>query len=155
MIMVEKVANAVLYEGYMLYPYTASSVKNRQRWNFGVLSPPAYDTSEMQTECLVLGDSSVSARVRFLQDTGNATIERGIELSGVTLDSPRESHFHFDPIQGEVQARLSALSGTASSTGLSRLTVRVNNRSSRHPTTREEALTRSMLSSHTILTVTG
>ena len=69
--MVEKVANAVLYEGYMLYPYTASSVKNRQRWNFGVLSPPAYDASEMQTECLVVGDASVSARVRFLQDTGD------------------------------------------------------------------------------------
>ena len=67
--MVEKVANAVLYEGYMLYPYTASSVKNRQRWNFGVLSPPAYDASEMQTECLIVGDASVNARVRFLQDT--------------------------------------------------------------------------------------
>ena len=53
--MVERVANAVLYEGYMLYPYTASSVKNRQRWNFGVLSPPAYDACEMQTECLMRG----------------------------------------------------------------------------------------------------
>ncbi len=150
--MVEKVANAVLYEGYMLYPYTASSVKNRQRWNFGVLSPPAYDASEMQTECLVLGDASVNVRVRFLQDIGTATIERRIELSGIRLASPLDAHFHFEPIQGEVEARLSALPGTA---GLSRLTVRVYNRSSGHPTTREEALTASMLSTHTILTVTG
>ena len=36
---VEKIAEAVLYEGYMLYPYRASAVKNQQRWNFGVLSP--------------------------------------------------------------------------------------------------------------------
>ena len=54
--MVEKVANAVLYEGYLLYPYTASAVKNQQRWNFGVLYPPgAGDTSEMQTEVLAVG----------------------------------------------------------------------------------------------------
>ena len=36
---VEKIAEAVLYEGYMLYPYRASAVKNQQRWNFGVLCP--------------------------------------------------------------------------------------------------------------------
>jgi hypothetical protein len=35
--MVDKIAKAVLYEGYMLYPYRPSSVKNQQRWNFGVL----------------------------------------------------------------------------------------------------------------------
>ena len=32
---VDQIAKAVLYEGYMLYPYRPSSVKNRQRWNFG------------------------------------------------------------------------------------------------------------------------
>src|SRR5580704_7360831 len=31
---VESVVQAVLYEGYMLYPYRPSSVKNRQRWTF-------------------------------------------------------------------------------------------------------------------------
>ena len=39
---VEKIAEAVLYEGYMLYPYRPSSVKNQQRWNFGVLYPPSW-----------------------------------------------------------------------------------------------------------------
>ena len=33
------VANAVLYEGYILYPYTASARKNRIRWQFGVIVP--------------------------------------------------------------------------------------------------------------------
>ena len=73
---VEEVANAVLYEGYMLYPYRPSSVKNRQRWNFGVVYPKAYslrqsgaDSWFMQTECIVTGDSrtELSVKVRFLQ----------------------------------------------------------------------------------------
>ncbi|MFZ2173169.1 MAG: hypothetical protein WAW17_03895 [Rhodococcus sp. (in: high G+C Gram-positive bacteria)] len=34
------VADAVLYEGYLLYPYRASSSKNQSRWQFGVLGPP-------------------------------------------------------------------------------------------------------------------
>ncbi len=153
--MVEKVANAVLYEGYMLYPYTASSVKNRQRWNFGVLAPPAYDASEMQTECLIVGDATVSVKVRFLQDAGAATIERAVELSGITLASPRDVHFDFHPIAGAVAARLTTVSGMPLTQGVSRLTVRVTNRSAAHPTTREEALVNSMLSTHTILTITG
>jgi hypothetical protein len=74
--LVEDIANAVLYEGYMLYPYRPSSVKNRQRWNFGVVYPKAYSEMQsgadnwfMQTECLATGTSSLELRVkvRFLQ----------------------------------------------------------------------------------------
>ncbi len=73
---VDKIAKAVLYEGYMLYPYRPSSVKNQQRWNFGVLCPQSYsdaqdgtEASTMQTECLVEGssESSIEIRVRSLQ----------------------------------------------------------------------------------------
>ncbi len=73
---VDTIAKAVLYEGYMLYPYRPSSVKNQQRWNFGVLCPQSYSEAQqgseawtMQTECLVQGDSetTLDIRVRFLQ----------------------------------------------------------------------------------------
>ena len=73
---VDQIAKAVLYEGYMLYPYRPSSVKNRQRWNFGVLYPQAYsdrqdgtDAYRMQTECLVRGTpgTMLEVHVRFLQ----------------------------------------------------------------------------------------
>ena len=37
---VRAIADAVLYEGYLLYPYRASSAKNQSRWQFGVLGPP-------------------------------------------------------------------------------------------------------------------
>jgi hypothetical protein len=72
---VEKIAEAVLYEGYMLYPYRPSSVKNQQRWNFGVLYPPCWcdpqvssDRSSMQTECLLKTDAPtrLTVKVRFL-----------------------------------------------------------------------------------------
>jgi hypothetical protein len=73
---VDKIAKAVLYEGYMLYPYRPSSVKNQQRWNFGVLCPQSYSEAQkgseawtMQTECLIEGSSltGLEVRVRFLQ----------------------------------------------------------------------------------------
>ncbi len=37
--LVDGIVKAVLYEGYMLYPYRPSAVKNRQRFNFGVVYP--------------------------------------------------------------------------------------------------------------------
>src|SRR5258706_9775913 len=36
------VADAILYEGYLLYPYRRSAGKNRIRWQFGVLAPPGW-----------------------------------------------------------------------------------------------------------------
>lgn len=59
----------------MLYPYRRSSVKNRQRFNFGVLCPPAYcevqpgESSFMQTECLIRTEASsrLTIQIRFLQ----------------------------------------------------------------------------------------
>ncbi len=55
---VAAIASAVLYEGYILYPYRPSALKNRQRFNFGVLAPresDAADTgaaSSMHIQCL-------------------------------------------------------------------------------------------------------
>jgi hydrogenase maturation protease len=72
---VEKIAAAVLYEGYILYPYRPSSVKNQQRWNFGALCPQSYSEAQggteawaMQTECLVRGGehAALDVKVRFL-----------------------------------------------------------------------------------------
>jgi len=73
--LVEKIADAVLYEGYILYPYRPSAVKNQQRWNFGALCPESYSLAQkgteswtMQTECLVRhsDETVLSLKVRFL-----------------------------------------------------------------------------------------
>ncbi|MER5420522.1 hypothetical protein [Streptosporangium roseum] len=67
-----RVADAVLYEGYLLYPYRASAAKNRVRWQFGVLVPPGFtataEPSASVTECLLerADDAVVRLRLRFL-----------------------------------------------------------------------------------------
>jgi len=69
-----QVADAILYEGYLLYPYRASARKNQSRFQFGVLMPPAYrdvddcEPSASQTECLLEcpEDATVTVIARFL-----------------------------------------------------------------------------------------
>ena len=71
---VRQIADAVLYEGYLLWPYRRSAMKNRQRWTFGGVYPRAHheahedDRCELRSECLLEGgeDSAVEVRVRFL-----------------------------------------------------------------------------------------
>jgi len=68
-----KIADAVLYEGYVLYPYRASSGKNQVRWQFGVLAPREWsdaggcEHSWSQTECLIEDEFEIAGTVRFLQ----------------------------------------------------------------------------------------
>jgi hypothetical protein len=73
---VEKIAAAVLYEGYILYPYRSTAIKNRQRWNFGTLYPRVYAEAQrpqepfsLVSECLLVPGHSVSLdiKVSFLQ----------------------------------------------------------------------------------------
>jgi hypothetical protein len=106
-----RVADAVLYEGYVLYPYRASSAKNRVRWQFGVVAPrdcgdaSGGDAVFQQTEVLVAaaaphpagsGGPEIDLRVRFLQvqvrtiqvlatDTGEFQPVERLEVNGQTL----------------------------------------------------------------------
>jgi hypothetical protein len=98
------VADAVLYEGYLLYPYRRSSPKNRVRWQFGVLLPRNWverdgpvtvgvagsaDSWYQQTECLLRtggSDAVLRVRVRYLQmqhkqveETGRDGRHRAVE----------------------------------------------------------------------------
>ncbi|MFG3010038.1 hypothetical protein ACGFZB_06185 [Streptomyces cinerochromogenes] len=107
------VADAVLYEGYLLYPYRRSSAKNRVRWQFGVLLPRNWverdgpvtpgvsgsaDSWYQRTECLLRArhaDAAVRVRVRYLQlqhkqveaadaDGGHRPVESLRTADGVT-----------------------------------------------------------------------
>ena len=57
--LVEKVVNAVLYEGYILYPYRASSKKNRERFTFGRVYPEDYSIAQHGRRALRDADRSV------------------------------------------------------------------------------------------------
>ena len=94
-----RVADAVLYEGYILYPYRASAQKNRSRWQFGVVMAPAYaaadpsESSSTQAECVLehAGQPVVQVILRFLQVQRRTTegsgqgwdeaVEREIEVT--------------------------------------------------------------------------
>ena len=71
-------ADAVLYEGYLLYPYRSTAAKNQVRWQFGVLGPPGAaaaglgEECELAVECLLRPEgsqetASVGVHLRFLQ----------------------------------------------------------------------------------------
>jgi len=98
---VDQIAKAVLYEGYMLYPYRASSVKNQQRWNFGVLAPPSYSEAQngteacsMQTECLIEGSclTGLEVRVRFLQLVARTVGQLDLPVNALPEGEPPPFH---------------------------------------------------------------
>ena len=110
------IADAVLYEGYLLYPYRATSSKNQSRWQFGVLGPPGAsdagigENDSMSAQFLVDGDSELTLVIRFLQlqhrraerDIGGGTFEPVDELtsglqSWVTWDEAVERELSFGP----------------------------------------------------------
>ncbi|MBA2682548.1 MAG: hypothetical protein H0U76_29660, partial [Ktedonobacteraceae bacterium] len=82
---IREIADAILYEGYLLYPYRRSSIKNRQRWTFGVVYPRSYSEAQginepwqMRTECLVTGsgETKLDITMRFLHLLKHTTEEK-------------------------------------------------------------------------------
>jgi hypothetical protein len=114
---VRTIADAVLYEGYLLYPYRANSRKNQSRWQFGVLGPERAaergigEDDTMSAQVLVDGDTaSLSVVVRFLQlqrreaqrDSGDGLFEPVDELTAgghtwITWDEAAERELSFGP----------------------------------------------------------
>ncbi|MDQ1425253.1 MAG: hypothetical protein QOD72_2751, partial [Acidimicrobiaceae bacterium] len=123
------VADAVLYEGYVLYPYRASAVKNQLRFQFGVLTPPwvshadPSERSSMRTECLVDPGAAprLAVRVRFLHlqhrvgagAPWDEAVERQVDLGDIALlpfvEATRDVMFNFvageDACDGVVRRR--------------------------------------------------
>ena len=97
--MAEQVADAVLYEGYVLYPYRASAAKNQFRWQVGLIAPRDYseatgaDPWVMQTECLAEPGpgTTLCVRVRCLH-----VQERRVEQS---VDPYRDEWRAVDALQ--------------------------------------------------------
>jgi hypothetical protein len=136
---VRKIADAVLYEGYILYPYRASAQKNQSRWQFGVVMAPGYaaaeesETSFTRAECVLehSGQPTVRVLLRFLQvqrRTGGGTwdeaVEREIEMAadaaalfgdGVTEEFTVEGGEDREPTEdGDLVRRREPLAGAIS-----------------------------------------
>jgi hypothetical protein len=125
-----QVADAVLYEGYLLYPYRASSAKNRVRWQFGVLGPEgavqAGVGEEPSMAAEVLLDPGREPRLdvllRFLQ-VQSRVVERRTGDGWVAVDELEVGGTRWIPFHAAV-AREVLLEGLAVD-GEQRLTVGV------------------------------
>jgi hypothetical protein len=104
---VRAIADAVLYEGYALWPYRRSALKNAQRWTFGGVYPRAHaagrarddDPCSMQTQCLLEGteEARVSVDVRFLQVVHRQAADRdGRPLDELADAATGERHLTWD-----------------------------------------------------------
>ena len=98
---VRAIADAVLYEGYILWPYRRSALKNQRRFTFGGVYPPAHsaehpdDPATMRTEVLIVGSVQTRVRVtlRFLQVVRRAVAQQlgdvFNEVDELTVDGER------------------------------------------------------------------
>lgn len=113
---VRAIADAVLLEGYVLYPYRASAPKNRYRWTFGVLAPRAWSEAGgcepwwMETECLVEPPAdgvapALEGRLRFLHPHRRAVEVREGRPDDASSDA--SSGGDFRPVEStEIDGRL-------------------------------------------------
>jgi hypothetical protein len=207
------VANAVLYEGYLLFPYTASTPKNRVRWQFGVVVPEAYlaaetgEHAEQQTEVIFehACTPDIDVLLRFLQvEDRNVEAARGTRFEPVaSLEIEGTMHLSFEeaverevrvnvrpagslqrrvplhaeggrdvealrdscgvvrgqmvrvrrPLHGALEIEVAPIASDGPH--LSKLQVRVANRSDLAPGERSAALRTSFVSTHVLLAIEG
>ncbi len=110
---VRAIADAVLYEGYVLWPYRRSALKNAQRWTFGGVFPRAHTQARaagddpwiMQTQCLVEGDAStcLAVSMRWLHVVWRQAVDatgRAVDAIGghLTWEEAVEREAGFAPV---------------------------------------------------------
>jgi hypothetical protein len=113
---VEPIADAILYEGYLLYPYRSSALKNQERWTFGILHAPedsaasgGLDPGRLQTECLLVAtpDAEVELAVRFLHPA-RREVQRTSEGGFEPVESVSVGERRLEPGQEAAPVRIDA-----------------------------------------------
>jgi hypothetical protein len=178
---VAAIARAVLYEGYVLWPYRRSATKNRQRWTFGGVYPEDWsrahpdDSSALRVQCLLEGAPEVDVSVRFLQIVRRQPVDAAgrpvDELEGqLAWDEAREREVSgpaaieipagrdVEPVAGGTLVRSwEALAGSVDvcveplADGLHRVGVTVTNATPCSGRDRDAAVRRSFASTHVVL----
>ena len=164
------IANAVLYEGYMLYPYRPSALKNqRPGWSFGSLLPPAYaavnpgESALMSGQVLASADGKASLEIeaRFLQlqdNTAEGTTERSVEVHtpiGEILHQSRTTPFMFEshfPIEGLLEIRAELIAEKLVRISLS---LRNTSQTPQNFSKRDEALQQALIAAHAVMIVSN
>jgi hypothetical protein len=155
------IADAVLMEGYALFPYRASALKNRFRWTFGVLAPRAWSEAGgseswwIEAQLLVAGTPArIAGRLRFFQIEKREGWDDGT-LRVVDFDATaRETTFAFGSLAGQIAIRRVAVSA---SPALTKLVIRVENLTRWHDPIagRDAVLAAALASTHLLIGVEG
>jgi hypothetical protein len=147
--------DAILYEGYMLYPYRASALKNRHRWTFGVLVPNAFagaESSSLRSECLVEAGKggSIEAKLRFLHPGADPATPREIDIEPQPIGAMEAASllrpFAVGGLEGTLELGATRVSGDTF-----RVRVTVTNRTPFNGSNREDALVSSFAGTHVLL----
>jgi hydrogenase maturation protease len=151
---VRVIADAVLYEGYLLWPYTRSAMKNQRRWTFGGVFPEAHsrehpdDAARMRTQVLLEGDpADVDVTVRFLHvvrrpDGWEEATEREVAPGPIAIAAGDG----WEALAGRVDLGAERLPD-----GRHRITVDIVNTTPWEGASREAVLARTFCSTHTVL----
>ncbi|MGN6380655.1 MAG: hypothetical protein ACTHNU_17020 [Gaiellales bacterium] len=175
---VGQIADAVLYEGHVLWPYRRSALKNQQRWTFGGVYPRAYaahsgDRSRVGFECLLEGGGEVELEVRFLHVVHRQVFVDGdpvdeLEQAGeryLTWDEARERRVGPEPfaiaagehVEPPFVRSWQPLEGDVRirrerlGTRLERVSVAIENTSGFAGLHREQAIRRTLASAHAVV----
>lgn len=167
--MLEQLIDALLYEGYALYPYTPGATKNATPTPFGILYPPGYaesrpttfDHLRMDVGLVPAPDAVVAAEVRFLQTGAPGEAERGVERRVELPPTPLAelsgpgvgAEIAFDGLTGRIRMRAEVVEAQ-----LARVRVCVHNTTplaSPEGAGRGRALESSLISTHPIVRAPG
>lgn len=92
---VKKIADALLYQGYMLYPYRGSAIMKNKRSVLGTLHPAGNALGEpdrMQVQCLVVGEAPrISIAARFLHLLNRDIFELDSPADTLPRDWPQQA----------------------------------------------------------------
>jgi hypothetical protein len=163
---VDRLAEAVLYEGHLLYPYARSALKNQRRYPLGALYPDPFcrahdagDLSSLQMECLALArpGATMEVSLAFLHQSQEEAIPREVRAPRLSLGSGEDSRvsaqFVFAPLCGELVAMARPLRH-----GVYQVTVRVLNETpfgNADQRDRDDALLHALSSPHLLLHIAG
>jgi hypothetical protein len=168
---VRAIADAVLYEGYILWPYRASALKNQKRWTFGGVYPPMHaarhpdDRCLVRAQCLLEGGGDVDVTARFLQvverrASGRApyvdwdeAVEREATPGPIAIPAGEQVERHEE---GMVVRRWHAIEGSLDvCREPGRVTVELANTTPWDGGDRDDVLRRTLCSAHVVLRARG